>query len=68
MERYRRLEHDSLQLVLTIDDPKAYTKNWEVTNTYRLKPWDIGEDICVVANEKHFDQGIVTPGTAPIGK
>jgi hypothetical protein len=68
VERYRRLDHDSLQLVLTIDDPKAYTKTWETTNNYKLKPWDIGEDICVQANEKRFDQGIVTPGTAPIGK
>jgi hypothetical protein len=68
VERYRRVDHDSLQLVLSIDDPKAYTKTWEATNNYKLKPWDIGEDICVVANEKRFDQGIVTPGTAPIGK
>lgn len=68
VERYRRVDHDTLQLVLTIDDPKAYTKTWEATNNYKLKPWDIGEDVCVLANEKRFDQGIVTPGTAPIGK
>jgi len=68
IERYRRLDHDSLQLVLTIDDPKAYTKPWGVTKTYRLKPWDIGEDICVTSNEKHFEQGIVKPAATPPSK
>lgn len=65
VERYRRVDHDNLQLELTIDDPKAYTKTWTVTRNYRLKPWDIGEDICVQANEKKFEQGIVKPASAP---
>jgi hypothetical protein len=65
IERYRRIDHDTLQLVLTIDDPKAYTKPWSVTKTYTLKPWDIGEDICVQSNEKNFENGIVKPASAP---
>jgi hypothetical protein len=65
IERYRRVDHDSMQLDLTIDDPKAYTKSWSVTKIYRLKPWDIGEDVCVVSNEKNFEQGIVKPASAP---
>jgi hypothetical protein len=68
IERYRRLDHDSLQVVLTIEDPKAYTKPWGVTKTYKLKPWDIGEDICVTSNEKHFEQGIVKPAAVPSAK
>jgi hypothetical protein len=68
VERYRRTDHDSLQLELTIDDPKAYTKPWTVTRNYRLKPWDIGEDVCVQANEKNFEQGIVKPASAPTSK
>jgi hypothetical protein len=27
-ERYRRLDHNTLELAVTIDDPKAYTKIW----------------------------------------
>ena len=65
VERYRRTDHDNMQLDLTIDDPKAYTKPWTVTRAYRLKPWDIGEDVCVQANEKNFEQGIVKPASAP---
>jgi hypothetical protein len=68
IERYRRVDHDSMQLDLTIDDPKAYTKTWTVTKTYRLKPWDIGEDVCVVSNEKAFEQGIVKPASLPPSK
>ena len=68
VERYRRLDHDTLQLALTIDDPKDYTKSWSVTNTYKLKPWDIGEEICTISSEKNFEQGIVKPASAPTGK
>jgi len=68
VERYRRTDHDTLQLQLTIDDPKAYTKPWTVTNIYKLKAWDIGEDICTISNEKNFEQGIVKPVSAPPDK
>lgn len=65
IERYTRVDHDNLRLNLTIDDPKAYTKPWDVTRNYKLKPWDIGEDVCVHANEQHFENGIVGPASAP---
>jgi hypothetical protein len=68
IERYRRLDHDTLQLDLTIDDPKAYTKSWGVKYFYKLKPWNIGEEICTLSSEKHFDQGIVNPASTPASK
>lgn len=47
VERFRRVNHDTLTAELTIDDPKAYTKPWNVTLYFQLKPdWDIGEFIC----------------------
>jgi hypothetical protein len=64
IERYRRADHDTLQLDLTIDDPKAYTKSWSVNYVYKLKSWDIGEEICTLSSEKSFDQGIVNPASA----
>jgi ABC-type transport system substrate-binding protein len=57
-----------LQLDLSIDDPKAYTKTWGTTKTYKLKSWDISEDICVAANAKHFEQGSVKPASSPPAK
>jgi hypothetical protein len=35
-ERYRRVDHDTLELSMTIDDPKIYTKPW-VSQTKRFK-------------------------------
>ena len=37
-ERFRRRDFGHLDLTLTIDDPKAYTKSWTVTETMRIAP------------------------------
>jgi hypothetical protein len=68
IERYRRLDHNTLQLDLTIDDPRAYTKSWGMRYVYKLKPWDIGEEICTLSSEENFDQGIVNPASTPASK
>ena len=50
-ERFRRRDFGHLELQLTIDDPKAYTKPWTVTQTMEL--WadtELLEDVC--ENEK----------------
>jgi hypothetical protein len=47
VERFRRLNKDTLQDDLTIEDPKAYTTPWTARLMFQLKPaWDIGEFIC----------------------
>ena len=67
-ERFRRAK-DHLFDDITIEDPKAYTKSWGVKYVYKLKPWDIGEEICTLSSEKNFDRGIVNPASAtPPGK
>ena len=40
VERYRRVDHDTLELTMTIDDPKAYTKPWlsKSPKTFKLAP------------------------------
>ena len=57
VERFRRLNHDTLTDDITIDDPKAYTKPWNATLNFELKPdWDIGEFVCeemLANNKKH---------------
>jgi len=37
-ERFRRLNYGTLQIDITVDDPKAYTKPWTVRVTQRLTP------------------------------
>jgi hypothetical protein len=47
VERLRRVNHNTLVIDITIDDPKAYTKAWVGRATFQLKPgWNIMEMIC----------------------
>jgi hypothetical protein len=47
VERLRRVNHDTLTIDTTIEDPKAYTKPWGGRATYELKPdWNLGEMVC----------------------
>ena len=39
-ERFRRVNMSTLELELTVDDPKAYTRPWTVNVTQRLMPDD----------------------------
>jgi hypothetical protein len=48
-ERFRRLSYGQLQVDLTIDDPKAYTKPWTVRVDFRIRPEE--EMIEFVCNE-----------------
>ena len=44
IERYRRRSHDELEVNITIDDPKAYTKPWTAQLVFELRPeWEISE-------------------------
>jgi len=52
VERFRRVDHDTLQVDYTIDDPKAYTKTWTAQRIFKLKPdWEIKEYVCAENNE-----------------
>ena len=37
-ERYRRVSFGRLEIEVTIDDPKAYTRPWTVTLSHLLTP------------------------------
>jgi hypothetical protein len=39
-ERFRRVNVGTLEMELTVDDPKAYTRPWTVKVTQRLMPDD----------------------------
>ncbi|OFW28346.1 MAG: hypothetical protein A3J28_09640 [Acidobacteria bacterium RIFCSPLOWO2_12_FULL_60_22] len=46
VERYRRVNHGSLQVGLTFEDPKAYTKPWKGQFSFTLRPgWEIEEQV-----------------------
>ena len=70
-ERYRRLNHDTLEMQITMDDPKAYTKIWaNPPKLHKLEPkWEIAEWFCVIEEENAYSDAIRKPAggisTAP---
>ena len=47
VERIRRIDHETLQDDLTIDDPKAYRKTWTGLQVFKLKSsWHLLEYVC----------------------
>ena len=62
-ERYRRIDTRTLEIAVTIDDPKAYTKPWiNEPKQYNLEPtWEIGEHYCVIDEETAYGKTIRVP-------
>jgi hypothetical protein len=64
-ERYHRVRYDTLELQVTINDPKTYTKPWvDETKTYSLVPrkdvtlygwYGLAEAICAPVDEFEFN-------------
>ena len=64
-ERYRRVNHDTLELQIIIDDPKSYTKVWtSPAKLHKLEPgWEIAEWFCVLEEDKPYDDVIRIPAS-----
>ncbi len=62
-ERYQRTDHDTFELVVTVDDPKTYTKPW-VTGKKIFK-WNdqqaLDEEYCVPSEEQSFNSKVRNP-------
>src|SRR5579871_2658141 len=57
-ERYHRADHDTLELTMTITDPKYYSKPWVSTKrVMRLSTKDFDEVFCVPSEEQAFNKG-----------
>lgn len=70
-ERYRRLDHDTLEMQITMDDPKAYTRPWvNPPQKFKLEPnWEIAEFFCIVDEENSYGDTVRKPaGVAPAKK
>ena len=63
-ERYRRLDRDTLELTMTLTDPKAYTKAWvSEKKTFRLDAkHEIEELFCVPSENDAFNKRVRDPG------
>jgi len=66
-ERYRRVDHDTLELTMTLTDPEFYTRPWESDKkVFKLnagtiaKPWD-EQVYCVPSEEYKFNRLVRDP-------
>ena len=65
IERYKRRDLGHIDYVLTIDDPKTYTRPWESVRTWTLRPdWQIMEYSCE-ENNKDLFEGHIKAGVNP---
>jgi hypothetical protein len=59
IERYRRIDKDTLKVDMTLTDPKTYTKPWVAdTITFVSAKVAIFEEICSPSEERRFNDDI----------
>jgi hypothetical protein len=59
IERLQLASHSVLQLDLTIEDPKAYTKSWTSRRTFKLSSDPMGETMCSLSENEDFQKNIM---------
>jgi hypothetical protein len=58
-ERWQRVDHDTLKIVFTFDDPKMYAKPWTINFFYKLKSdWVLDAHPCTLAQIKEYEERI----------
>ena len=73
VERYQRVDYDTIELTMTLTDPKAYTQPWVTEKKYlerfptdaleaRGSGWnDLREDLCVPSEEAKYKELVREP-------
>ena len=71
-ERFHRVDHDNMELTVTINDPKMYTEPWLALNKFplHLQPadFDIPELLCSPSEMADYNKQIGAPVTIPPSK
>ena len=62
-ERYTRADQYNLQLTVTVDDPKYYTKPWTFmrANFYWMKAQDFAETLCIPSEAIEYRDTLARP-------
>jgi hypothetical protein len=62
-ERYRRVDHDTIEETMTLTDPMAYTKPWvSKTLSFKWSPKEVmREDLCAPSDESKYKDEVRTP-------
>jgi hypothetical protein len=68
-ERFHRVNRDRLELTVTIDDPKMYTKPWIAMNKFPMRLADPHRDVmevyCSPSEMEKYDKLFANPTSAP---
>jgi len=66
-QRIRRPNHETLEIGLLFDDPKAYTRPWTAKRNYRLRPdWEVLEYlICEDTVRENYTQEVLGGSEGP---
>jgi hypothetical protein len=63
IERFRRADHDTLELAVTIEDPKAYTKSFSGKKYFISTTSPMEESICAYSEYDAFQKTVIDPAT-----
>jgi len=70
-ERFHRVNHDRMELTVTINDPKMYTKPWIAMNKFPMRLEDPHRDVmevyCSPSEMEKYDKLFANPTSAPDG-
>jgi len=68
VERLRRVDPNTLELGVSIDDPKAYTKSFSGKKYFVSTSSPMGEALCAYSEMDSFQKSVIEPATKPTGK
>ena len=61
-ERYQRVDHNTIEVTLTITDPQVYEEPWVTVDRFLLSPGtEIGEYFCVPSEFNQFNEELLAP-------
>lgn len=60
-ERYRLLDHDSLELIVNVDDPEMFQKPFVASKQVFKRGKDLGEQLCVPSAASQYLELIAKP-------
>ncbi len=66
-ERYRRVDHNTLEMTIRIDDPQTYTRPFTITQTtFKWLPsQELREEICVPSLMNEYEKVVAEPASQP---
>ena len=66
-ERFHRVDYDTLELTVTIDDPKFYSQPWQALDKFVLHrlpdDYDVQEFFCSASETADYDKFIANPAS-----